>query len=87
MGYKPLQIYSPREVTKAEEDSLMDDVKIKAVDMVRGIRDAHYEKLKDLSPQEKIAFFREKARALHAELGTPEKSLEPASASAAKARR
>jgi len=55
--------------------------------MVRGIRDAHYEKLKDLSPQEKIAFFREKARALHAELGTPEKSLEPASASAAKARR
>ena len=66
----------------------MDDVKIKAVDMVRGIRDAHHEKLKDLPPEEKIAFFREKARALHAELGRPEKSLDdPASASASKARR
>lgn len=43
----------------------MPDPEIKAVAMVRAIRDAHYEKLKDLSPQEKIAFFREKARALH----------------------
>lgn len=66
----------------------MDEIKIKAVEMVRGIRDAHYETLKDLSPQEKIVFFREKARALHTELGRPEKSLDdPASASASKARR
>jgi hypothetical protein len=50
----------------------MPDPEIKAVAMVRAIRDAHYEKLKDLSPQEKIAFFREKARALHAALGRPE---------------
>jgi hypothetical protein len=48
---------------------------IQAVEMVRTIRDAHYEKLKDLSPQEKIAFFREKARALHAALGRPEEQL------------
>lgn len=49
---------------------------IKAVEMVRAIRDAHYEKLKDCSPQEKIAFFRNKARALHAELGMPEEPRE-----------
>jgi hypothetical protein len=45
---------------------------IKAIELVRGIRDAHYERLKDSSPQEKIAFFREKARRLHSELGRPE---------------
>lgn len=66
----------------------MAEPKIKTVEMVRSIRDAHYEKVKDLSPQEKIAFFREKARALHAELGRPEKRLDDsASAAAAKTRR
>jgi hypothetical protein len=45
---------------------------IKAVEMVRGIREAHYARLKDLTPAEKIKFFREKARALHSELGRPE---------------
>ncbi len=61
---------------------------IKAVEMVRGIRDAHYEKLKDLSPQEKIAFFREKARTLYIELGRPEELLaDSAPAPAAKTRR
>jgi len=50
----------------------MDEPEIKAVEMVRSIRDAHYEKLKDLSPQEKIAFFREKAEFLHSELASPE---------------
>ena len=44
---------------------------IRAVDMVRSIREAHYAKIKDLSPEEKIRFFREKARALHSELGKP----------------
>jgi hypothetical protein len=39
--------------------------------MVRSIREAHYEQVKGLSPQEKIAFFREKARRLHSELGKP----------------
>jgi hypothetical protein len=50
----------------------MHDPKIKAVEMVRNIREAHYARLKGLSPKEKIMFFREKARALHAELGRPE---------------
>jgi hypothetical protein len=45
---------------------------IKAVEMVRSIREAHYARVKDLSPEGKITFFREKARALHAELGRPE---------------
>jgi hypothetical protein len=54
----------------------MPEPRIKAVEMVRSIRDAHYERLKDLSPQEKIAFFREKARRLHTELGRPEELLD-----------
>jgi hypothetical protein len=49
---------------------------VRAVEMVRSIRDAHYERLKGLSPQEKIAFFREKARALHTDLGRPEEPLD-----------
>jgi hypothetical protein len=54
---------------------------IKAVEMVRTIREAHYEKIKGLSPQDKIAFFRDKARALHTELGRPEEiPRNPASA-------
>jgi len=53
----------------------MQEPRIRTMDMVRSIRDAHYERLKDLSPEEKIAFFREKARSLHAELGRPEALL------------
>ena len=60
---------------------------IKAVAMVRSIREAHYEILKGLSPQEKIAFFRDKARTLHAELGRPEELLDnSAPTSSSKAR-
>jgi hypothetical protein len=51
-------------------------LEIRAVEMVRSIREAHYEKLKGLSPQEKIAFFRGKARKLHTELGRPEELLD-----------
>ena len=54
----------------------MPEPQIKAVEMVRSIREAHYEKLKDSSPQEKIAFFREKARKLHAKMGKPEELLD-----------
>ena len=50
----------------------MREPEIKAVEMVRNIRDEHHARLQDASPQEKIAFFREKARALHAELGVPD---------------
>lgn len=63
-------------------------LKIRAVEMVRSIREAHYERLKALSPQEKIAFFREKARRLHTELGRPEKALDSSTAApSAKPRR
>jgi hypothetical protein len=58
----------------------MPEPQMKAVEMVRRIRDAHYERLKDSSPQEKIAFFREKARRLHAELGRPEELLDRSTA-------
>jgi hypothetical protein len=51
-------------------------LQIRAVEMVRSIREAHHERLKGTSPQEKIAFFREKARRLHAELGRPEELLD-----------
>jgi hypothetical protein len=54
----------------------MSELQIRAVEKVRSIRDAHYERLKDFSPQEKIVFFREKARRLHAELGRPEELLD-----------
>ena len=50
----------------------MQELKINAVEMVRNIREAHYEKVKNLSTKDKITFFREKARALHAELGDTE---------------
>jgi hypothetical protein len=46
------------------------------VKMVRSIRDAHYEEIKDLSTEEKIDFFRRKARALYAELGRSEERLD-----------
>ncbi|HYX24712.1 MAG TPA: hypothetical protein VFC23_11210 [Thermoanaerobaculia bacterium] len=46
-------------------------LKINAVEMVRDIRETHYEKIKDLSTKDKITFFRDQARALHAELGIP----------------
>lgn len=58
--------------------------KINAVELVRSIRDAHYEQLKDLSTQEKIAFFRAKARTLHAELGKPEKLMDDAAPASAR---
>jgi hypothetical protein len=60
---------------------------IKAVDMVRSIREAHYARIKDLSPKEKIRFFREKARVLHAELGTPEEFPQNPTPDDAQARR
>ncbi len=39
-----------------------------ALAMVRKIRDAHYEQFKGKSVEERLAFYREKSRALHAEL-------------------
>ena len=41
---------------------------IRAVEVVRRIRDAHYEQLRDKSPEERIAFYRAKSRELHAKI-------------------
>ena len=41
---------------------------IKAVEMVRRIRDAHYEQFRDKSPEEQIAFYRAKSRELQAKI-------------------
>jgi hypothetical protein len=49
---------------------------INAVELVRSIREAHHAALQGTSTEEKIAFFREKARALHAELGARGNSAE-----------
>lgn len=40
--------------------------KIKAVEMTRKIRDRIYEQVKDLSPAEQLAFYREGARRMNA---------------------
>jgi hypothetical protein len=43
--------------------------KIKAVEMVRRIRDEQYAEIRHLSADQKVAYFRRKARALHRALG------------------
>ncbi len=39
-----------------------------AVRMVRQIRDAHYEQLKDKSVEERLAYYREKSKALRSDI-------------------
>ena len=56
---------------------------IKAVEMVRRIRDAHYEQLRGKSPEERIAFYRAKSRELQAKIAAqheeqPVNELRPA---------
>ena len=56
---------------------------IEAVETVRRIRDAHYEQLLGKSPEERIAFYRAKARLLLAQVATqrqeqPDDELQPA---------
>lgn len=41
---------------------------IKAIEMIRKIRDKHYEKTKDLSVEEQIKFIKDKAKKLQAAL-------------------
>lgn len=43
----------------------MEQINIKTLEIVRNIRDAHYEQLKDKSRKERILFYREKADRLH----------------------
>lgn len=59
-----------------------DQLRIRTVEMARQIRDAHYANLKDKTPDERIEFYRRKARELYAELGINEELPErPGSAS------
>jgi hypothetical protein len=44
----------------------METMNIKAVELVRRIRDQHYEELKDKTPEERLAFYRAKSQALRA---------------------
>jgi hypothetical protein len=46
----------------------MAEIEINALEMVRRIRDEHYERLKDKSPEEIIRFFQEEASAANAEM-------------------
>ncbi len=46
----------------------MEKTKIKAVEMVRQIRDAHHEQLKDKTWEERVAFYKRQARTLHEEI-------------------
>jgi hypothetical protein len=48
---------------------------VKAVEMTRQTRDKHYEQLKGATTEERIAFYREKARAFHKKYGLPEPKL------------
>ncbi len=48
----------------------MEPIKIKAVELVRQIREAHYEQLKDKTPQERLAFYREKAQVMNSKAKT-----------------
>jgi hypothetical protein len=45
----------------------MEKKAIDAVKMTRRIRDAHFEQLRNATPAERIRFYREKARRVHAE--------------------
>jgi hypothetical protein len=46
----------------------MEPMQIDTMAMTRRIREAHAEELKDATPAERIRFFREKARRVHAAL-------------------
>jgi hypothetical protein len=64
----------------------MDETPIRAVEMVRAIRDAIYEETKDLSREELKAFFAREAAAMRKESQESGPVL-PASAQAARTRR
>jgi hypothetical protein len=51
---------------------------IKAVEMTRKIRDAHYEQLKGKSAEERIAFYKQKAQAVEARMESERSTDRPA---------
>ena len=50
-------------------EKAMEQTPIRAVEMVRAIRDAIYEETKDFSPEELIAYFRHNAAVVHQKIG------------------
>jgi hypothetical protein len=54
----------------------MEKTKMKAVQMVRQIRDAHHEQLKDKTWEERVAFYREQAQALHRDIESKKQAEE-----------
>ena len=65
----------------------MEQTPIRAVEMVRTIRDAIYEETKDLSREELKAYFAREAAAMRQESHDSVGGAQPASAPAARARR
>lgn len=55
---KDFRVCSPREVTNYDRKKKTID----AVKMVREIRDSHYEETKEMTTEERLAFYREKGR-------------------------
>jgi hypothetical protein len=53
---------------------------VSAVEMVRAIRDRHYEMLKDKSPEERRRFYAEQEQRLHERLGVSPRSATVAAA-------
>lgn len=41
---------------------------LNTLDTIRKIREAQYEQVKDMSPQERLAFYRNKAKALESQI-------------------
>jgi hypothetical protein len=60
---------------------------IKAVEMTRKIRDAHYEQLKGTSAEERIAFYKQKAQAVEVRMETITPGTKKHAAGAARATR
>lgn len=50
---------------------MMTPTTLKTVEMTRQIRDRHFEQLKDKTPTERIAFYRQQAQELHRRLHIP----------------
>lgn len=65
----------------------MEQTPIRAVEMVRAIRDAMYEETKNLSREELIAYFAREAAAMRQESQDGSGGAQTAPASAARARR
>ncbi len=51
---------------------------VKAVEMTRSIRDAHYEQFKDNPVEERIAYYKAQTRAFHEELEQKKKGNDKA---------